>query len=176
MASAGTRRGTPTNRLNRHVRTFSTLRTGVPVVLLTVARIRGKLDRPWRTRSGTASACRSCGGVQRGLASMALALGRAAGSALGSKSASAGVVLRRFALLSVGRSRWSRRIRAGQRKCLGFMACKRSAVRARLAPQEISGQTLVLELSGFLSRSSDRHLTVGLSPDRWHATAWTGLR
>ncbi len=26
-------------------------------------------------------------------------------------------------------------IRAGQRKCLGFMACKRSAVRARLAPQ-----------------------------------------
>ena len=29
---------------------------------------------------------------------------------------------------------WSRRIGAGRRKCLAFMACKRSAVRARLAP------------------------------------------
>jgi hypothetical protein len=58
--------------------------------------------------------------------------------------------------------------------CCRQMACKRSAVRARLAPQEIAGQTLVLEPSRCSSRSSDRHLTVGLSTDRRHPAARIG--
>src|SRR5450755_3630021 len=55
------------------------------------------------------------------------------GSALGSRSASAGVVLRRSALLCVWPFRWSGSIVAGQGCGLGFMACKRSGVRIPVA-------------------------------------------
>jgi hypothetical protein len=58
-----------------------------------------------------------------------------AGSAPGSRSASAGVVLRRSELLRVAPFCWSGRIAAGQPKWLGFMACKRSGVRIPVAPQ-----------------------------------------
>jgi hypothetical protein len=61
-------------------------------------------------------------------------LGGTAGSALGSNSASAGVVLRRSALLCVWPFRWSGSIVAGQGCGLGFMACKRSGVRIPVAP------------------------------------------
>jgi hypothetical protein len=99
-----------------------------------------------------------------------------AGSAPGSRSASAGVVLRRSELLRVAPFCWSGRIAAGQPKWLGFMACKRSGVRIPVAPHKRPGQVPVADSCSWLPRSPDRHLTVVLGSGGWHWTARTGSR
>jgi hypothetical protein len=56
------------------------------------------------------------------------------------------------------------------------MACKRSGVRIPVAPRKPPGQDPVVDPSGWLSRSPDRHLTVVLGTGSWHWTARIGSR